>query len=257
VATQECSVCGADTGEDGTTPCPCVLTAADEVDAIFDALRPPQLPTPETPQQAPKHPTTPNTTTAAAESGAAGEQGGPEVWARLPRPGKRAALGMVAAVTIGTVAFTVAASSHQDSTQAGNRIPATKPTGPDHLTPDSMDDPIKPPPAEPHTPGSAQPTMPNDPSQMGPDGGEDDTPSAPSPSSPSPDEPSPSDPGDTTGGGTNTGGGSGGGTGGSTGGSSGGNTGGGDTGGSGGNNGGGGLLGGLLTEGLLGGGNAK
>jgi hypothetical protein len=37
---QQCPKCGASTGQDGTATCECVLTAAREVDAVFDAFQP-------------------------------------------------------------------------------------------------------------------------------------------------------------------------------------------------------------------------
>src|SRR5262245_5431169 len=43
MAAQECSQCGARIRPDGTSPCTCVLSAAEMVDAVFDALEPREL----------------------------------------------------------------------------------------------------------------------------------------------------------------------------------------------------------------------
>jgi hypothetical protein len=42
MAAQKCPMCGVRMQEDSTSPCTCVLTAVEEVDAIFEAARPRQ-----------------------------------------------------------------------------------------------------------------------------------------------------------------------------------------------------------------------
>ncbi|HEV7626772.1 MAG TPA: hypothetical protein VGO89_09750, partial [Streptomyces sp.] len=143
MAALKCSRCGARIQMDGTSSCSCALTAIEEVEAIFDGFRP--RPKPESSE--PVEDSTPE---------AVPEQTEETVPSRMGRRGKVAVLGVVAAVTLGTAAFTVKAISSGQETQDGDRPSVSATSDSDVAAPEWMERSDVPSSGEPHDGGSSE-----------------------------------------------------------------------------------------------------
>jgi hypothetical protein len=198
MAALRCSQCGARIQVDGTSSCTCAPIVAGEVKpATFQAFRP-RLNTAASPH------------TEDGTPPSALDRADRPVRHRKDRPGRRrngVIMGLAAAVTLGTVAFSVDAMSSDHTARGGGRPAVSVSPDPDIVAREALQNPDAPKPEEPpQTGGPSQPAS----SVMG-HGGEDDgehpgsRPSAPNDDGVSP-SPSPSPSGDAAGGSSEGGG---------------------------------------------------
>lgn len=212
-------MCGERVLVEGTSPCSCVLTAVEEVDAIFDAVRPRQAAgvsrrTEErTPQPAD------GGTGGAEESGEGGDtegsgEGRETGRPRMGRRGKGVVVGLVAAVTLGAGALTVEKVSTgpdvQNDVQNSGRASVPSPSDRGAAPPEPADGPETPsasgePPGRSGSSDFPDSAMSHQGGEVGEGGAEHHGPQSPAP--PHDEAPSPSSPGDAAGG-TSPGGGS-------------------------------------------------
>ena len=140
MAALRCSRCGALIQLDGTTSCSCVLPAVDDLNATYDAFRPRRKPASSRQVEVGAPERTPEETE---------ETGRP----RMGRRGKVVVLGAIAAVTLGTAAFTLnAMSSGQED---GDRPPLSA-WAPDKVPPEWTEGLDVPSPGGPHDGGPSE-----------------------------------------------------------------------------------------------------
>ncbi|HEV7627422.1 MAG TPA: hypothetical protein VGO89_13075 [Streptomyces sp.] len=135
MAALRCSRCGALIQLNGTTACSCVLPPADDLNTTYDAFRPRRK------------------TASSRQAEASAPEPDPEETGETGRPrmgGRgKAVIGVVAAVTLGTAAFTLNSMSSGQEAQDGDRPPFSA-WAPDEVPPEWMEGFDVPRPGGPH-----------------------------------------------------------------------------------------------------------